>query len=178
MGWNYLSIPELLWLHRPTLYNGCNYLSMQGFKLIHFSKRGLRCLQCVLTKYICYKVVSKHSIWYHYISREFIGEKMSDKSLTFVIGVCFTIIMFFFNSLWPIDAMCHLRSWLTPVHVMAWWHEAITWTNLNLPSRSSSIHSRVMLTRILNVSIPMLCLKCTDLKWQPHLPGHNELTIL
>ena len=29
----------------PTLYNGCNYLSMLGFKLIHVSKRGHRVSQ-------------------------------------------------------------------------------------------------------------------------------------
>ena len=52
MGWNYLSIPKLQRLHRwslgmhklfhPTHYNGCNYLSMLGLKLIHVSKRGHR----------------------------------------------------------------------------------------------------------------------------------------
>ena len=50
MGWNYLSIPKLQWLHHwslgmdkqfhPTLYNGCNYLSMLGLKLNRVSKRG------------------------------------------------------------------------------------------------------------------------------------------
>ena len=50
MGWNYLSIPKLQRLHRwslgmdkyfhPTLYNGCNYLSMLGLKLNHVSKWG------------------------------------------------------------------------------------------------------------------------------------------
>ena len=45
MGWNYLSIPKLQrcnrWsLEMDTLYNGCNYLSMLGLKLIHVSKRG------------------------------------------------------------------------------------------------------------------------------------------
>ena len=53
MGWNYLSIPKLQRLHRwslgmdklfhPTHYNGCNYLSMLGLKLIHVSKRGYWC---------------------------------------------------------------------------------------------------------------------------------------
>ena len=52
MGWNYLPIPKLQPLHRwslgmdrlfhPTHYNGCNYLSMLGFKLNHVSKRGPR----------------------------------------------------------------------------------------------------------------------------------------
>ena len=53
MGYHYLSIPKLQglqhWslgmdkLFHPTLYDGCNYLSMLGFKLIHVSKRGPRC---------------------------------------------------------------------------------------------------------------------------------------
>ena len=48
--WNYLSIPKLQRCNRWTLgmdkqfrhthYNGCNYLSMLGLKLIHVSKRG------------------------------------------------------------------------------------------------------------------------------------------
>ena len=48
--WNYLCIPKLQRLHRwslgmdkwfhPTYYEGYNYLSMLGFKLSHFSKRG------------------------------------------------------------------------------------------------------------------------------------------
>ena len=49
-----MPIPKLQRLHRwslgmdkkihPTLYDGCNYLSMLGLKLIHISKRGPRCL--------------------------------------------------------------------------------------------------------------------------------------
>ena len=62
MGWNYLSIPKLQWLHPNfkgetvevwewisnfiSLYNGCNYLSMLGLKLIHVSKRGPRFTFC------------------------------------------------------------------------------------------------------------------------------------
>ena len=50
VGRNYLSIPKLQRLHRwslgmdkqfhPTLYSGCNFLSMLGIKLIHVSKRN------------------------------------------------------------------------------------------------------------------------------------------
>ena len=50
MWWNYLYIPKLQRLHRCslgmdkkfhlTLYNGCNYLSMLGLKLIHVSISG------------------------------------------------------------------------------------------------------------------------------------------
>ena len=49
--WNYLFIPKLQRLHRwslgmenyfvSELYDGCNYLSMLGFELIHVSKRPL-----------------------------------------------------------------------------------------------------------------------------------------
>ena len=50
MARNYLSIPKLQRSHRwslgidkyskPTNYNRCNYLTMQGLKLTHVSKRG------------------------------------------------------------------------------------------------------------------------------------------
>ena len=50
MGWNYLSIYKLLPLYRwilwmdklfhPTLHNGCNKLSLLGFKSIYICKRG------------------------------------------------------------------------------------------------------------------------------------------
>ena len=50
VGWNYSSIPKLQRLYRrilgmknqfhPTLYNGCDYISMLGLKLNHISKRG------------------------------------------------------------------------------------------------------------------------------------------
>ena len=52
MGWNYLSIPKLKRCNRwslgldkqfhPTLYNGCNYLSMVGLKIKHVSKMGVQ----------------------------------------------------------------------------------------------------------------------------------------
>ena len=52
MGWNYLYIRKLQWLYcwslgmdkefHPTLYNGCNYLSMLGLKLNLISKRRPR----------------------------------------------------------------------------------------------------------------------------------------
>ena len=50
MRWNHLSISKLQRLHRwnlrmdkyynPTHYNGCNYLTILGLKLIHVSKRA------------------------------------------------------------------------------------------------------------------------------------------
>ena len=51
-GWNYLSIPKLQQLHRqclgmdklfhPTFHNGCNYLSLLGFKFNLVSRRSHR----------------------------------------------------------------------------------------------------------------------------------------
>ena len=54
-------------------------------------------------------------------------------------------------------------------HWFRWWlgairHQAITWTNVDLPSmRSPGIHSRVIFTWILNTSVPNVCLKFTHL---------------
>ena len=52
MGWNYLSNPKLQRLKfrnglviSPTLYQACDYLSMLGLKLNHFSKRGHCCVR-------------------------------------------------------------------------------------------------------------------------------------
>ena len=57
-----------------------------------------------------------------------------------------------------------------------WRHQAITWNNIDLPStRFSGIHSMVMSTWMLKISINKLHLKFTHLKLQPHLPGNNEL---
>ena len=63
MGWNYLSIPKLQHCNRwglgmdklfhRTLYDGCNYLSMLGLKLIHVSKRGPWSFQVGLITYPC-----------------------------------------------------------------------------------------------------------------------------
>ena len=61
-----------------------------------------------------------------------------------------------------------LRYWL-----IAWWHQANSWTNVDLPSmKSSEIHFRLMPTLM---SIPKLCFKFTHLRSQPHLPEDNEL---
>ena len=59
MGWNYSYIPKLQcctievweWMSNFILhYNGCDYLFMLGFKLIHVSKRGSRYCRCL---YLC-----------------------------------------------------------------------------------------------------------------------------
>ena len=64
MRWNDLSIPKLQRLHcwslgmgkkfHPTLYNGCDYLSMLGLKLNHVSKRGPGVCCEFKVKYIMY----------------------------------------------------------------------------------------------------------------------------
>ena len=58
-----------------------------------------------------------------------------------------------------------------------WWHQAITWTIVDLISEvhCHSIHSRVIFTQILKISIPKLCLKFTHLKALPYLPWDNKL---
>ena len=79
------------------------------------------------------------------------------------------------NSLWPSYDYGYLeilgqhwfRYWL-----LAWQHQAITWTTVDLAStRSSGIHSRVMFTWVHKE----MCLKFTYSKSEPHLPGDNEL---
>ena len=61
----------------------------------------------------------------------------------------------------------------------AWWHQAITWTNANVPStRCCGIYSKVMVAWILKMSPHKVCLKFTHLTTQPHLPGDNELMYL
>ena len=64
MRWNDLSIPKLQRLHcwslgmgkkfHPTLYNGCDYLSMLGLKLNHVSQRGPGVCCEFKVKYIMY----------------------------------------------------------------------------------------------------------------------------
>ena len=54
--------------------------------------------------------------------------------------------------------------------------QAIAWNNVELPStKPLGIHSRVMFTLILKISIPKFCLKFTRLKSKSYLPGDNEL---
>ena len=64
-----------------------------------------------------------------------------------------------------------LRLWL-----LAWQHQAIAWTNVDLTSvRSCGIHLRTTLQQMLMMSILSMCLKITNLRVQLHLPGTNEL---
>ena len=55
------------------------------------------------------------------------------------------MLRYTFNSLGPSDATWRWRSWSTLVRVMAWRHQAITWTNVDLSSvRSCGIHLRTL----------------------------------
>ena len=67
-----------------------------------------------------------------------------------------------------------LRQWL-----VAWRHQAITWTNVDLPSvRSIGIHLSTILQEILQPSITKISWKITSLKFLWNLPGANELKSL
>ena len=75
------------------------------------------------------------------------------------------------NSLWPSDAIWHQRSWSSVVQVMlvAWWHQAVTWTNVDKPSpRSSDIHSKTYIDGSVQerhnsiANALELCLSCTN----------------
>ena len=77
------------------------------------------------------------------------------------------------NSLWPSDAICQhwLRQWL-----VAWRHQAITWTNVDWSSvKSSDIHIRAISKEMTQPSITKICLKITCLKCHSNFPGVNEL---
>ena len=66
MWWNYLSIPKLQRLHRwslwmdklfhPTLYNGCNYLSMMEWR--YNKKKYSRIQHCAY-----FMGYTKHAVW-------------------------------------------------------------------------------------------------------------------
>ena len=66
-----------------------------------------------------------------------------------------------------------LRQWL-----VAWQHQAITWTNVDSSSvRSLSIHLRALSLDDVKIPINKTRLKITFLKSHSDLPGANELTI-
>ena len=75
------------------------------------------------------------------------------------------------NSLWPsyVIGRQGSRSTLAQVmacwQVVAWWHQAITWTNFDLPSvRSIGIHLSTILQEMLQPSITKISWKITFLK--------------
>ena len=56
------------------------------------------------------------------------------------------------------------QHWLTQVMLVAWWHQAITGTNVDLSSvRSSDIHLRVISQDVTQPSITKINLKITYL---------------
>ena len=65
-----------------------------------------------------------------------------------------------------------LRQWL-----VAWWHQVITWTNVDLSSvEFCGIHlTTILLVALINVSNHEMSSKIIFLKLQPHLPGPDEL---
>ena len=64
-----------------------------------------------------------------------------------------------------------LRWWL-----VAWWHQAITWTNVDWSSvKSSDIHIRAISQEMSQPSISNIFLKSTCLKLHSNFPGANEL---
>ena len=66
-----------------------------------------------------------------------------------------------------------LRKWL-----VAWWHQAITWSNVDWSSvNSSDIHIRAISQEIPPPSITKICLKITCLKFHSNFPGANKLII-
>ena len=65
------------------------------------------------------------------------------------------------------------RQWL-----VAWWHQAITWTNVALLSvRSSDIHLGAISQKIHQPPITKINLKVNYLNLYPNLPGANELSL-
>ena len=63
------------------------------------------------------------------------------------------------------------RYWL-----VAWWHQAITWTNVHLSLlRSRDIHLRTVSQSIPHLSTTEITLRITYLRFHSNLPGVNEL---
>ena len=62
------------------------------------------------------------------------------------------------------------RQWL-----VAWRHQAITWTNVDLSLRSSDVHLRAISLEISQPSVTNISLKIIFLRFYWNLPGANEL---
>ena len=66
------------------------------------------------------------------------------------------------------------RQWL-----VAWWHQAITWTDVDLSSvRPTDIHLRASSQEIHQPSITEIICKIKYLKFHSNFPGANELEIM
>ena len=71
-----------------------------------------------------------------------------------------------------IDLCQHWLMWW----LVAWRHQAITWTNVDLSSaKCCGIHPRAISLELLKIKIWDISLKITLLKWFSHLLGANEL---
>ena len=84
------------------------------------------------------------------------------------------------NPLWSSDAIWRQGSRWTLVQVMACClrHQAITWTNVDLSSmRSLGIHLRALSLDTVKIPVNKTRSKIAVLKWQPGLPGANELIV-
>ena len=68
------------------------------------------------------------------------------------------------------------RSTLVHVITCAWWHQAITWTNVQLSYiRSNDIHLRATSQEILQPSVSKISLKIIYHCFHANLPGANHL---
>ena len=67
------------------------------------------------------------------------------------------------------------QNWLS-LWLLAWWHQTITWTNVDWSSlKSSDIHIRAISQEMPEPSITKISLKIIYLKFYSNLPGANEL---
>ena len=61
---------------------------------------------------------------------------------------------------------------------VAWWHQAITWTKVDLSSKVvCGIHLRAIQQKVLMNLNCVVCPKITHLKLQPQLLGANDLSL-
>ena len=89
-----------------------------------------------------------------------------------------TFPLLVFNSLWPSDTIWRHESGSTLAQVMAWRHQAITWTNVDLSSvRSCGIHLSAILQEIRQQSVTEISLKIAYLNFCSNPPGVNELML-
>ena len=109
MGWNYLSISKLQRLHcwslgmdklfHPTVYNGCNYLSMLGLKLNQVSKRGPWCQW----------PLQHGSIWHDIACSTAVTETNHKPEFKLIIG---TSYLYFTRKLWGVYCKDFRENWL------------------------------------------------------------------
>ena len=140
----------------PTLYNGCNYLTMQGLKLIYVNKRGPDRKGNHAVHPINYAhnliVHIEHTIWicpflhWTYLHSEFIQTWSTHCGLET-----------------PYDGTDLGEHWLM-LWLVAWWHQAITWTSDDLSSvQFTGIH--VVSRETNHPSIDKISLKLTCTKF-------------